>query len=272
MDAEIFNRFRDLIYRNSGIALADEKRDLLNGRIRKRLAQLQLHEPLDYLQVIESDLSGQELVLLLDAISTNTTYFHREPRHFEIYAEMLRSYRAEGRRQVKVWCAAASTGEEPYTLAMIASDTLDLKVQTAKVLATDISTRALGRAVEGIYPLASVAKLPEQLRNRHFVRADSEEQQMCQVHPEIRRMVLFKRLNLVEFPYPLQGAVDIIFCRNVMIYFDIPVRERVIHEFTRLLAPGGFLFLSHSENLLGIQHELGRYDTSVFQKKGGGKR
>lgn len=267
MDTQIFNRFCSLIYRSSGISLGAEKQQLLEGRIQKRLAQLSLATPGEYLKIVETDLSGNELVVLLDAISTNTTYFYRESKHFDILADVLASYRKENRAQVKIWCAASSTGEEPYTLGMLCQENLDLKSQSAAVLATDISMRALQRACEGSYSESAVLKLPQKLRQRYFQEKTKGGVKICEVAPDTRKLVLYKRLNLAQFPYPLRGPLDIIFCRNVMIYFDLAVRQGVINEFSRLLRPGGLLFLSHSENLLGVTHSLGRYDASVFQKR-----
>lgn len=272
MDQRVFERFRELIYRESGIALHAEKISLLSNRIQKRMRELKLSAPEDYLEVIETDLSRQELVALLDAISTNTTYFFRESAHFLTFQRILQEVRTSKRsKPLKIWCAASSTGEEPYTLAYYLRETLDWSHQSGRILATDISTRALERATAGVYSAEQTLKLPPEIRRGMFPDMSSSVFKepagiKVRIDPDLQALVLFKRLNLIQFPYPLKGPLDVVFCRNVMIYFDTPTRQRIVSEIERLLAPGGYLFLSHSENLLGITHHLTRVETSVFQK------
>jgi chemotaxis protein methyltransferase CheR len=261
MEQRTFDRYRELIYGASGITLGDEKVSLLEGRIRKRMSSLNVSCPDEYFELIEADLSGSELLHLLDAVSTNTTYFYREPEHFTFFTDLVARHAAAGNRRMRIWCAASSSGEEPYTLAIIAAEQHS-KIPDLKVLATDISTKVLRRAVTGTYPVEAVERLPPWMRERGFVRNGD----LYSVSPFISSHVVFKRLNLVEIPYPLQGPIDVIFCRNVMIYFDIPVRQKIIDQFVRLLAPGGHLFLSHSENLLAVKHPFKRVGSSVFQK------
>lgn len=267
MQSETFEKFRALIYGASGIALSSEKVGLLNTRIQKRIRELQLSDASQYLEIIESDLSGQELVTLLDCISTNTTYFYREPKHFETYRSILENLSKQGKRDFKIWCAAASTGEEPYVLAMESLETLDSRHNKFRILATDISTRVLKRATDGVYTVESLEKVPEDLRERYFMPVSYNGKTLFKAKKTLSDLLLFKRLNLVEFPYPLKGPIDVIFCRNVMIYFDVETRAKIIQEFYRLLASPGFLFLSHSESLLGVQHSFKRFDTSVFLKE-----
>ncbi len=265
MNESTFRYLSSLIHRESGIVLPPEKALLLENRMQKRLRALGIRNEADYLKLIENDDEGDELVELIDVVSTNVTYFYREPRHFEVLGNILRQYKSENRAEVKIWCAAASSGEEPYTLAMECAQNLDLQRQRVRLLATDICTHVLRRALRGTYREVDLEKVPSDRRSAFFERTNDDE--FCwRVSRRLSALLLFKKLNLVHFPYPLRGPVDVIFCRNVMIYFDTPTRAKIVREFERLLAKGGFLFLSHSENLLGIEHSLQRYDSAVFRK------
>lgn len=269
MEPEVFERFREIIYKKCGISLSDEKHTLVTSRIQKRLRALKLSDEIDYLEIIETDASGAELEQLIDAVSTNTTYFWREAEHFLTFANILKQWKQEKRPSIKIWCAAASSGQEPYTLAMLAHDHFCSVGTSAKVLATDISTRVLTFAHQGIYSDDEVSKLPPDMKHRHFLKAGFDPQRECetwQVQAHLTSKVVYKKLNLISFPYPLHGPLDAIFCRNVMIYFDLVTRRKVIAECERLLRPGGFLFLSLSESLLGIDHSLEKHSTSVFRK------
>lgn len=262
MKQETFDFLSNLIYRESGIVLPPEKKMLLENRVQKRLRALNLRDVSDYLRIIELDVDGDELVQLIDVVSTNVTYFYREPRHFEIYAKLLKQFQSEKRNEVKVWCAAASSGQEPYTLAIEAAESLDLGKTRFRLLGTDICTKVLNRALAGHYHEREVEKIAPDKLQKYFDRQGND----FHVRSKISDLVLFKKLNLIQFPYPLKGSFDIIFCRNVMIYFDTPTRAKIIAQFEKLLSPGGYLFLSHSENLLGIDHGLQRFDSSVFRK------
>lgn len=270
MEPHVFERYRQLIYRKSGIVLSPEKKSLLASRIQKRIRAHGLSSEAEYLNVIETDATAAELVHLIDAISTNTTYFWREPEHFQLLGQILKDWRAQGRNKVRIWCAAASTGQEPYTLAMEALENMQGPKFDVKILATDVSTKVLKIAREGIYDEPDVAKLPSTKQSRFFTKlplASDRLESQCQVSQELANLILFKQLNLIEFPYPIKTSLDIIFCRNVMIYFDVKTRQQIVDECARLLAPGGLLFLSLSESLLGITHNLQKYGTSVYQKR-----
>lgn len=266
MDTNTFHRFRDLIYRESGIVLTDQKKSLLASRIQKRLNALGAINETDYLKYLERDNSGVELVQLLDAVSTNVTYFYREETHFSQFREIIEERVREGAQKIQIWCAAASSGEEPYTIAFEALEAIGRGTQQVRILGTDICVPVLERAIGGAYPEGAVAKIPSHIRAKYMQRLGKDGD--WQVIEPVRQMLLFKRLNLVEQPYPLKGPFDVIFCRNVMIYFDNPTRQTIVKEFTRLLRPGGYLFLSHSENLLGVDHALEKIGASVFQKRG----
>jgi chemotaxis protein methyltransferase CheR len=263
METRTFEAFRSLIYRESGIVLTPQKMPLLAGRIQKRLNALGIGNESAYLKMVELDVSGSELIELLDAISTNVTYFYREPAHFELYRKIVKSLAHRGHDEIRIWCAAASSGEEPYTLAFETLEALTGACCDWRMLATDISLTVLRRATDGVYSSTVVEKIDPEIRNKYLNQVDESE---WKVKESISKKILFKRLNLIAQPYPLKGPFDVIFCRNVMIYFDNETRESIVRQFERLLNPRGFLFLSHSENLLGVNHGLDKISASVFRR------
>lgn len=265
MPRKDFERIRALIYRECGIALGDEKIPLLVNRISKRQRALGLASQQDYLRIIEEERDPEEFIQFIDVISTNTTYFFREPDHFEFFSARLKEWPA-AEPEIRLWCAASSSGEEPYSLAITAAEALGRRRIKLRMLATDICTKVLKRAAEGRYTEKQVENVPRYLLNRYFAKEKNGGAVHYRVLPRLRELVLFKRLNLSKFPYPLKGPFDFIFCRNVMIYFDAPLREKVVQAFYRLLRPGGYLFIGHSENLLGLKHRFRGMRASVFQK------
>ena len=262
MELSTFESFRKIVYRECGIVLTQEKLPLLSNRIHKRLLALGLDTEDEYLKIIEVDLDGSELVHLIDAVSTNVTFFYREEAHFTKLREILAEWKQKV--QIRIWCAAASSGEEPYTLAFEALETLGPDFNF-KILATDVCTKVLQKAVAGCYSDTAVQKIPDIIKKKYLTPA-SRRSPGWEINESVQKKILFKHLNLIHFPYPLKGSLNVIFCRNVMIYFDSPTRERIVTEFTRLLAPGGYLFLSHSENLLNINHSLEKLSASIYRK------
>jgi chemotaxis protein methyltransferase CheR len=261
--ADPLNSLREIVERESGIQIGDQKLDLLKNRIRKRLRATNSKDEKEYLQILEADVEGNELVHLLDVISTNHTFFWREHEHFPIYKKILSELDSNTNREIKTWCAASSSGEEPYTLAIINDQVFGN--QRGKILATDISTRILHKAFVGNYQDESIAKLPPEFQ-KYFNNTD--EKGWKEANQTIKSKVTYKKLNLAKFPYPLNGKIDVIFCRNVMIYFDTEHKQKIIDEFQRLLNPGGYVFISHSENLLGIKHNLKSIAVGVYKKDG----
>lgn len=263
METKTFEAFRKIIYEESGIVLTPEKRSLLSARVQKRLKKLGIRDESEYLSIIELDVSGEELAELIDTISTNVTYFYRESEHFTQLRQILKKFVAEGQDDIKIWCAAASSGEEPYTIAIEASESLDPRKSKFSILATDICSKVLQKAVLGAYPESIVEKIPEDLKGKYF---EWKEPDLWVVKPQLRQKILFKKLNLISQPFPLKGPLHIIFCRNVMIYFDVQTRQKIVAEFYRLLRPGGYLILSHSENLIGISANFEKLGSSIFRK------
>jgi chemotaxis protein methyltransferase CheR len=266
MDAATFGLFRDLVYERSGIALADGKEVLVEARVAKRMRALGLHDHRDYYEVVVADPSGDELVRLLDAISTNVTAFYREEDHFSFLSEQLARWLAAGQRRFRLWCAASSTGEEPYTIAITLAEAFTGHAVDARLLATDINTDVLRSAQRGVYAPDRVKPVPAERRARWFVRVETPDGPCAAVRDELKDLVLFRRLNLAHTPYGLKGPLDVVFCRNVMIYFDRDLRQRLVAEAFRLLRPGGILMVGHAESLTGLGDRWRMVRPSVYQK------
>jgi chemotaxis protein methyltransferase CheR len=265
LDRTTFERIREIVYARSGIVLKDDKATLVAGRLGRRQRELGIASPREYLAYLESDASGTELTHLLDAMSTNVTFFFREPDHFDFVSQLHARWTEAGQRRFRYWCAAASSGEEPYTLAMTLH-ALGGAGQDLRILATDISTAILERAIAGVYPDKAVGEIPPQLLARYFKREVAPSETRYVVRDELRQLLTFRHLNLTHLPFKLHGPLDLIMCRNVMIYFDQDLRSRLVNEFARLLKPGGCLIISHSESLVGIDHELKMLRPSLYIK------
>jgi chemotaxis protein methyltransferase CheR len=265
MTRKTFARFRTLIYQLSGIALGEGKEGLVRSRIGKRMRALGLVDYDEYLEQLMADVTGDEIIQLLDVISTNVTSFFREESHFQLLSEIGKQWVAEKRTRLRLWSAACSTGEEPYTMAMTLLHASEGTVSDLKILATDLSTRALDAARAGIYSSDKVASISREFRAHYFDR-DPRRPSFLRAGTELRRTVSFARLNLAEVPFPMSGPFDAVFCRNVMIYFDAEVRRRLLAQIQKLLRPGGYLFVGHSESLSGLTAGLRSVQASVYVK------
>ena len=254
-----FELFQKLIYREAGIHLVPAKKALLEARLTRRLRELGLSSfEAYYRHIVEMD-HGDELIALLDRISTNETHFFREPKQFaflenEVFpAWKERNRSAGGSRHIRVWSAACSSGEEPYSLAMILWDHFppgsgwDFEIQ-----ATDLSTRVLGTASAGVWPIAKSSEIPEHYLKKYMLKGTGEQSGKMKAGAELRSVVRFERLNLNDEEYSVTGNLDLIFCRNVLIYFDSRSRARVIQRLVDRLAPNGYLFVGHAESLTGV--------------------
>ncbi len=264
-----FHKIAALVKANCGINLHDGKKELVKGRLTKRLRKLGFHTFSQYLDHLRRDESGSELTAMLDAISTNLTSFFRESDHFEHLAEnvMPRIIAAAGRAgRLRIWSAGCSSGEEPYSIAITVNEGIpDPRAWDAKILATDISTRMLARAKRGIYTADRIETVSPQLRTRYFQCVETQPERLYRVGDALRTMVHYARLNLMD-AWPMNGPFDVIFCRNVMIYFDKGAQGKLINRFHDLLAPGGTLFIGHSESLAGVKHEFRYVQPTVYQK------
>ena len=254
-----------LVYDRSGITLHEGKRSLVMARLQKRLRHHGMSSFSAYLTHVERDASGEELVLLLDAMATNHTYFFREEQHFAyLTSRVLSEWRARGvGGPLRIWCAACSTGEEPYTIAMSLADTTP--AVEFGLLASDLSTKALKAAKAGVYKMAAVQSVPLEVLRRHFEKGMGEQEGFARVSANLRRRIAFRNMNLLEIG-DAGERFDVIFCRNVMIYFDKLIQQRVVGMLERHLKPNGYLFISHSENLNGVTHDLRWMAPAVYQR------
>lgn len=266
-----FQLIRDLVYKSCGINLGEKKRSLVAARLQKVLFSGGFGSVEEYYDHVIRDASGQELLNLVDRISTNHTYFFREKEHFDFLLnvalpEIIEEQRRNGTRKVRIWSAGCSSGEEPYTLAMILREFLSGKSLNidAGILATDISVSVLETAMAGIYPADKMSQLPFSYRQRYFSLLKDGN---WAVKQGLKDMVLFRRLNLMSREFQFKGLFHVILCRNVMIYFDKATQKELIEKFYRYTEPGGYLIIGHSET---IDRGFGLYKyikPSVYQKK-----
>ncbi|MBN2724906.1 MAG: chemotaxis protein CheR [Deltaproteobacteria bacterium] len=260
-----FEALREIAYSQAGIHLNDKKKALVSSRIAKRLRELQLSSPEDYLNFLKLDSSGEELVNFINAISTNYTYFFREDDHFEIMEKYFIKWLDEHQSRFRFWCAASATGEEPYSIILKLMKFLNQGNIDFKLLATDISTKALDAAKAGVYPLDKLKTIPPEYRIQYTQKINSEAGHFT-FKNQVKNKIVFKRLNLSRPPFPMKGPLDLVFCRNVMIYFDNSVRQNLISNIESLLKPGGLLITGHSETLRSIDTEMIALTPSVYLK------
>ena len=248
-----FELFRSFIYDNFGINLTDAKRALLMNRLQKILKQKRITSFQAYYDTIQKDKTSNEVSTLVDAISTNHTFFFREKAHFDFLIgkalpEITPELKKRSDKDLRIWCAASSTGEEPYVLAMLIKEYLGSEYSqwSAGVLATDISNEALSTATDGVYTLERISQVPPALRDRYFEKLKSGA---FRVKEYLRKEVLFRRFNLMNETLPFKKPFHIIFCRNVMIYFDQQTRQSLIKRLYKVTVPGGYLFIGNAETL-----------------------
>lgn len=267
MQAKIYSKYQELIYSKSGIFLGDNKIPLLSARIGKRIRALGLSGYEHYYDVIASDTSNRELTELINSISTNVTSFFREAHQFECLARFLgdRNCKSSNSEKVKIWCAAASTGEEPYTIAFTLLNQL-VPHEKIEIIASDISTIVLSKAKQGIYCEDAVKQLHPQVVKSYFRVGIGRASKLYRVKAEIRQLVQFRHINLSVSPFPIEPNLDFIFCRNVMIYFKESLRIHLIDNFASLLKPGGYLFVGSSESIFGNNKKFQHIGPSIYRK------
>ena len=240
-----FDRVCKLIYEHAGIALSESKQELVYSRLSRRLRATGISNFSEYLALLESN-DVAEWEEFANSLTTNLTSFFREAHHFPVLAEHLRALR--GKHPISLWCSAASTGEEPYTMAMTVLDTLGRDASQVTIVATDLDTKVLATARLGMYPEERIAKLPDDVVKRFFLRGTGAQAGMVRVRQELRDMVTFRQLNLLDNNWSVRAPLDVIFCRNVMIYFDKPTQLSILKKFAPLLRSNGLLFAGHSES------------------------
>lgn len=243
--AQDFKRVQKLIYDHAGISLSESKQELVYSRLSRRLRATGIRSFAEYLSLLEHN-NEAEWEAFTNALTTNLTSFFRESHHFPLLAEHMRKHK--GHEPFAIWCSAASTGEEPYSIAMTAVDTFGSFTPPVTIIATDLDTSVLETARTGVYPVARVDKLDPDLVKRFFLRGTGKQEGYVRVRQELRDMITFRQLNLLDSGWPIRSPLDVIFCRNVMIYFDKPTQLEILKKFVPLLRNDGLMFAGHSES------------------------
>ncbi|UOV01948.1 CheR family methyltransferase [Pseudoxanthomonas mexicana] len=264
-DDRDFRRVADLIRQRAGIALADGKRDMVYGRLSRRLRALGLRSFKDYLDRLERD-GGDEWQAFTNALTTNLTSFFREPHHFERLQEELAKRRNDG--PLKIWSCAASTGEEPYSIAITACEAYGTLTPPIRILATDVDTQVLATGERGVYPIERIAGLDDAVKRRYFQRGSGPNEGKCRVHPALRQLIEFRPLNLLAPRYEVSGPFVAMFCRNVMIYFDKPTQRAILTRLVPHLADDGMLYTGHSENYLHAADIIQPCGRTLYRRAG----
>ncbi|ADK84597.1 MCP methyltransferase, CheR-type [Desulfarculus baarsii DSM 2075] len=272
LSADEFEQIRVIVKGQTGISLGLHKRDLVISRLSKRLRALGLSSFREYIQYLEEAGDEDEVVQMVNRITTNKTDFFREKHHFEFLAGKVlpalhAAGEASGRRKLRIWSAGCSSGEEPYTIAMTVAAFFDKKPGwDIKILATDIDTGMLTTASRGQYDEALLEPVPRNLLGRYFSRMRDGAGFRYQVKPELRGMITFRKFNFMNETYPLRPDLDVVFCRNVLIYFDNDDKKRILEKIHKVIKPGGHLFVGHSESLMMVKHLFQYVGTTVYQK------
>lgn len=257
-----FAWIRDYLYQHTGIVLSDRKQALVSGRLDKRLRHYGFSNYSDYFRRFDKAGFEQETLMAIDLLTTNETYFFREPKHFDFLKDHFFPHHPSG-QPLRFWSAASSSGEEVYSLAMLAAEFA--KSEQWEVIGTDISTRMLEKAWLGLYPLNAAEKIPMSFLKKYCLKGCGEYEGFFRFDQTVRNRVHFMRANLNDV-LPSLGLFEVIFLRNVMIYFDIPTKQRLVERIQQYLRPGGYFILSHSESLNGIKNDLKMVSPSIYRK------
>jgi chemotaxis protein methyltransferase CheR len=271
-----YQQIANFVHKASGINLLDGKKELVRARLSKRIVQLNFKDFKTYFKYVMSDTSGDELVFLLDALATNLTSFWREPQHFDFMAkeflpelEKRRKRPGGGGPRLRIWSAACSSGEEPYTIAMVVLEKSPYFANGGdfRILATDLSTKVLNIAKKGQYGPESVKNIPPQNLHSYLTKTSAENKRgdIWRINDSVRKLVSFRRFNLMD-PLPIKHSMDLIFCRNVMIYFDRETIASLVSKFYNILEIGGYLFIGHSESLSGLKHSFKYVAPCIYRK------
>jgi chemotaxis protein methyltransferase CheR len=259
-----FERVRKLIYQHAGISLSAAKQDMVYSRLARRLRATNKNSFGEYLDMLEKG-DKDEWERFVNSLTTNLTSFFREPHHFPIFAEHLKKL---SRNPIRVWCSAASTGEEPYSIAMTVAETFGGFNAPVSIIATDLDTNVLATADKGVYAMDRVERLSPERLKRFFLKGSGSQEGFAAVRPELRRMVQFQRVNLLDASYPVKGPLDVIFCRNVMIYFDKPTQYKILARFAPMMQEDGLLFAGHSESFLHAADLFRSLGKTVYELAG----
>lgn len=268
MDKMIFDNYRRYIYKEAGINIGEKKESLLIARVGKRMRALNIENYAQYLKYVKFDKTGEEKLELLDAISTNVTHFFREYEHFKFMEKEIKRRVQAGQRRFRIWCAASSSGEEPYSLAITLKDATGGLKCDHKILGTDISTKVLRKCKEAVYTKENLQSVPAKYRTIYFDIVKENRESLYHVKSELKKIMRFARLNLAKPPFPMKGPFDMIWIRNVMIYFDDKTRIGLLNEACRLLDVGGYLVVGHAESMAGLlTKNLVKTGNSIYIKK-----
>ncbi|MGD8641482.1 MAG: protein-glutamate O-methyltransferase [Gammaproteobacteria bacterium] len=263
-----FHTLKELVNRHTGIALSDAKRELVYSRLTRRLRELKLKSFSKYCELLLDDTHTDEVVHFTNAVTTNLTSFFREPHHFEYIIKHVLpdiAKRPPEQRRVRFWSAGCSTGEEPYSLAMTLKEHFaGLNNFDVKILATDLASSVLDTAINGIYPAEKLKTIPPHRQNEFFKR-DRLNYELMRIKPAIQNLITFRRLNLMDH-WPMKGPFEMIFCRNVLIYFDKTTQRALVDRFANLLPDNGYLLLGHSESLFKVTDRFRLVGQTIYQK------
>ncbi len=257
-----FERVRALIHQRAGISLADSKQEMVYSRLARRLRATGIGSFARYLDDLEGGRLGEEWQSFTNALTTNLTSFFREAHHFPLLADHVKQLRGG---PITIWCSASSTGEEPYSIAMTVCEAFNSLTPPVQIIATDIDTNVLAVGEKGVYGIERLEKMPVEQAKRFFLRGKGEQSGMVRVRPELRQLVTFRQLNLLGDSWPLSGQFDVIFCRNVMIYFDKATQRKILARFVPLMKPHALLFAGHSENFLYVSESLKLRGKTVYE-------
>ena len=257
-----FERVQKMIYARAGISLNNSKQDMVYSRLARRLRATGINNFKDYLVLLENG-SEDEWEAFVNSLTTNLTSFFREPHHFPLLAE--HALKQAIRHRISLWCTASSTGEEPYSMAMTLVDAFGSFTPPVSIIASDVDTNVLAKAESGIYPMERVQKLSADSVKRFFFKGTGAQAGLVRVKPELRALITFRQINLLENDWPIRGPLDAIFCRNVMIYFDKETQLKILERFAPLLQPEGVLFAGHSESFHNAGHVFKLRGKTVYE-------
>ena len=259
-----FNEIKSIAYRLTGIKLTDHKKNMIYGRLARRLRKLNLSRFDDYCKIIQQE-NNPEVSEFVNSITTNLTSFFREAHHFEFLSKELLPRLVQenaGSRRIRIWSAGCSTGEEPYSIAMVVNSISEIKNWDVKILATDLDSEVVRRANEGVYSTERIETIPVAYKN-HFLQNKGED--LVRIKPEVGKLITFKQLNLLH-RWPMKGPFDIIFCRNVVIYFDKETQKVLFERYAQLLKDDGHLFIGHSESLHNVTDKFKSVGRTIYER------
>ncbi len=263
-----FTRIRQLIYRHAGISLSEAKTDMVYSRVARRLRTLGHQSFKVYLDALEKHPESTEWEAFTNALTTNLTSFFREDHHFVILKDHLLTLQ----KPIRIWCSAASTGEEPYSIAMTACEAFNSLQPPVEIIATDIDTNVLKVASQGVYPVDRVNKLSDSRLKKFFLKGKGEQEGLVRIRPELSKLITFHQLNLLDNQWPMKQPFDAIFCRNVMIYFDKQTQGDILEKFAPLMKSHSLLFAGHSENFMYVSNAFQLLGKTVYQLKNSAQR